>query len=384
MAIAEAGTPKLVVKLMSSPWGELTPEIQRRLETFLELKAIGIVPFSETHKQGQAIYLVREYVDASSLMVNRIQHPEVVETIAIALLEVLYQMQAQLPGIVHGNIKPANIFLRPTASQDAELVLTDFALPLVSQWEANLTAAEESQFGFVAAEQVVGNPTPASDNYAIGAVLLSLLSGTPSHQFATLACTENAYEYPVQEILLQQPFPMSSFFMDWLTIMLAPNIGDRYPDARTALSALRRIQVIARPRVRLNPSIIRLQATQFGEQLQAVIEVRNLMPGTILRGQWRVTSYWHDAGDWIEFSPNRVFGNETTVLLSIDTQKLLAGQQYVRELVFQSNSERPILAVSLVVQTGSLKLPVRPLPVLHLTGLLVVGGFLPIALSIIL
>ena len=384
LAISETNESKLVVKQMPSPLFEVSSEMQRRLAAFLSLEGVGIIPGLGTYKHSQEIYLIREYLDARSLAVNRIFHPEEVRNIAMALLEVLSAIQYQIPSIVHGNIKPENIFFQPNSSQGSQIVLTDFSLTPVSQWGSNLNFPRLSSLGFVPLEQVAGNPTPASDNYAVGAVLLSLLSGTASHQLYTLTSEENAYQYPVQEILLQQNFPMSSYFMDWLGTMLATNEGDRFPDARTALYALRHIQVIARPCVQVSPSEIYLQAERFGEQLQAYLEVRNLMPGTMLRGKWRVTPYLNDAGNWIQFDTDHVFGNETTMLLSVDTEQLLIDKQYVRELGFQSNSERPIVAVSLVVKTGSLKLPARPLPVLHLTGLLVVSGFLPIALSIIL
>ena len=384
LTISETSESKLIVKQVPFPLFELSPEIQRRLATFLSLEDAGIIPVLGTYKQGQEIYLVREYLDARSLVVNRIFHPEEVRNIAMALLEVLSAIQYQVPSIVHGNIKPENIFFQPNSSQGSQIILTDFALTPASKWSSSLNSPELTRLGFVPLEQVAGSPTPASDNYAIGAVLLSLLSGTASHQLYTLTSEENAYQYPVQEILLRQNFPISSYFMDWLGTMLAPDEDDRFPDARTALYALQRIQVIARPRVQLTPSGIYLQAEQFGEQLQACIEIRNFMLGTVLQGQWRVTPYLNDSGNWIRFDTDRVFGNEATILLSVDTEQLLVDKQYVRELVFQSNSERPIVAVSLVVKTGSLKLLARPLPVLHLTGLLVVSGFLPIALSIIL
>ena len=384
LIIAENGKSQLVVKQVPFPLFELPSEMQRRLATFSSLEDTGIIPVLGTYKQGQKLYLVREYLDARSLVSNRTFHPEEVEIIAIAILEVLSAIQYQAPSIVHGNIKPENIFFQPNSSQGSKIVLTDFALTLVPQWRSNLHFPELARLGFVPLEQVAGNPTPASDNYAVGAVLLSLLSGTDSHQLYTLTGEENPYHYPVQEILLKQNFPMSSYFMDWLGTMLAPDVGDRFPDARTALYDLLRIQVTARPHVQLSRSSIYLQAARFGDQLQTYIEIRNLMPGTVLQGKWRVTPYLNDSGDWIQFDTDRVFGNESTMLLSIDTEQLLVDKQYVRELVFQSNSERPIIAVSLVVKTGSLKLSVRPLPVLHLTGLLVVSGFLPIALSIIL
>ncbi len=77
-------------------------------------------------------------------------------------------------GIVHGNIQPSSILV----SSDENILLTHFAMkhpyqdgePLVSQFN-------EGNPAYLAPEQSLGMVTPASDIYALGVLLYSLLGG---------------------------------------------------------------------------------------------------------------------------------------------------------------------------------------------------------------
>jgi len=360
----------------------LSPEDSQRLETLLNLEDSRVVPYLGIYWHGKSHYVLRDYFEPKSLAIQRSFHPEAVRAIAIALLEVLEMLQRQVPRIVHGNIKPENIFVRQVSHQKAEVVLADFAIALSGQDASSFDAFRAEQLGFIPLEQVAGSPTPASDNYAVGAVVLGLLSGTPSCYMDTLTYSDDPHRYQVREILSEQTQAISADFIVWLERMLAPNVRDRFPDARTALQALLRLKIIARPYVSLSHSAVELQAERFGEQIQGYIRVKNLMPGTVLMGQWRVTPLPYDSGGWIQISPEQINCNEGTVALSVTTLGLQANQTYVRELIFQSNGERPIIAVSLIVRTAPLSLPSRPLPILHVAGLFIISSVLPIAVSV--
>jgi serine/threonine protein kinase len=378
------GRSRVVAKQIDSPISYLSQADSKRIKAIRDLKDNRIVPYTGIYSKGDRDYVVREYIEAESLADIQLLPPGEIKTIVVTLLELLTALQHSIPRAIHGNIKPENIFLRSVAGQGCEIILTDFALMLSRRSTSPLEPHEPERIGFIPPEQTMGNTTQASDNYAVGAVILGLLSRTPTHQMHTLTCGMDPYRYPVREILVQQNQDISSQFIIWLERMLAPDLQRRFPDARTALYALSRIEIIGRPKVHLSHTRIYFQAERTGDQLYGQIDVVNLIPGTVLMGQWQVTPLLYDPGDWIKISPSQVIGNETTISISVDTRLLQADKKYVRELTFQSNSEQPIFSVFLIVKTASLILPARPLPMLHLIGLLIASGFLPIALQILI
>ncbi|MGZ3443711.1 MAG: serine/threonine-protein kinase, partial [Polyangia bacterium] len=79
-------------------------------------------------------------------------------------------------GVVHGDVKPANLLYRD-AGDDAELVLGDFGLAqLVADGDEERAA--RGTLAYMAPEQRRGQVAPAADVYAAGVILVELLAGS--------------------------------------------------------------------------------------------------------------------------------------------------------------------------------------------------------------
>lgn len=136
----------------------------------------GIV---EIYYYGQAdgiAYLVMQFVEDESLLslVRRVGPLEPVRAMRLLAQAADAIHAAHLQGIVHRDVKPANLLLRP----DGRLALTDFGIARIVAAD-RLTAAGEI-FGtasYLAPEQVNGADIgPAADVYALGVVAYEMLT----------------------------------------------------------------------------------------------------------------------------------------------------------------------------------------------------------------
>ncbi|MFC5744041.1 serine/threonine-protein kinase [Actinomadura rugatobispora] len=106
-------------------------------------------------------------------------------------LEILGALRAaHAQGILHRDVKPANIFLR----DDGRAVLTDFG---IASLEGDATLTQEGSLmgspSYMAPERVGHEPTgPASDLWSLGATLYTLVEGRPPFVAATIMGTLSA------------------------------------------------------------------------------------------------------------------------------------------------------------------------------------------------
>jgi serine/threonine-protein kinase len=136
----------------------------------------------EVHDFGHAngvIYLVMQFVPGESLraLLNRLGPLAPHHTMQIVAQAARALHLAHVNGIVHRDVKPGNLLIRP----DGRVVLTDFGVAWIRGAE-RLTAAGEV-FGtptYLAPEQIDGGPLgPAADVYALGIVAYECLTLHP-------------------------------------------------------------------------------------------------------------------------------------------------------------------------------------------------------------
>ncbi|HZM78461.1 MAG TPA: serine/threonine-protein kinase [Candidatus Limnocylindrales bacterium] len=125
----------------------------------------------------QVAYLIMEYVEGEPLSktLSRIGRLTPTRTMSLIAQAAEALQAAHDKGIVHRDVKPGNLLVRPNGT----LVLTDFGIARAAA-AAQLTAtgAVLGTASYIAPEQASGNPATAlSDVYSLGIVAYQCLSG---------------------------------------------------------------------------------------------------------------------------------------------------------------------------------------------------------------
>ena len=169
-------------------------------------------------------YLVMEYVDGPTLEERLVHGPLSERTtarVARDLGEALHVVHQA--GIVHRDVKPANVLLRAPGvpGEEFHAKLADFGIAyLVDTTRLTTPGTIIGSAAYLSPEQVTGAaPVPASDIYSLGLVLLEALTGRRA--FAQ----EGARE-AVLARLTQDPIVPSSVGHDWGTLLTAMTARD--------------------------------------------------------------------------------------------------------------------------------------------------------------
>ena len=144
-----------------------------------------------------AAALVEEHVDgvsADEAVAARAREPERARfTVEVGLAATRALSALHAAGLVHGDVKPANLVVPDVA---AEAKLVDLGLARPQGW----TASAGGTPAFLAPEAWLGERTPATDLYALGVTLHALMSGRTAFDTAGSSAT-------VARALVQPPRP---------------------------------------------------------------------------------------------------------------------------------------------------------------------------------
>lgn len=157
----------------------------READVLASLHEHGIAEFYDALEfldaEPASAYIVQELIEGRSLQLMLKQGFRFTVSrifkMALGLVELLEKLHAHNPPIIHRDIKPNNIIMKPRSdSDDFDPYLIDFgavANPTVQKGGSTLAGT----YGYMPPEQLVGRPCPASDIYALGATIVYMLSG---------------------------------------------------------------------------------------------------------------------------------------------------------------------------------------------------------------
>jgi serine/threonine-protein kinase len=184
---------------------------RREAEAVARLQHPGIVEIYQVGEHDGLPYLVLEYVGGGSLAQQLDGTPLPANRAAALVLALAEAVQhAHARGILHRDLKPANVLLNP----DGTPKITDFGLAKRLQGDRGETQAgavlgTPSYMAPEQAEGQVGDLGPATDVYALGAILYELLTGRPPFKAASVLETLEQVRTlePVRPTALQASVP---------------------------------------------------------------------------------------------------------------------------------------------------------------------------------
>ncbi len=132
----------------------------------------NIVQILTVDKAENIFFMVMEYVDGKNLA-QLLQETSLTYKEGIDIIvQILSALQhAHEKNVIHRDLKPGNILL----TSDRKAKITDFGTAMIQSGKNG--AGIGGTLFYMAKEQVLGHPTPASDLYSVGVILYEMVTG---------------------------------------------------------------------------------------------------------------------------------------------------------------------------------------------------------------
>ena len=233
--VADGAT--VAIKAIPLRWGDgarSLERIHREARILGELDHPGIPRLHEHFEAGsgssRATWIVQDFVAGTDLKQDpRRRSVDEVLDIVEGLLPTLAYLHSRSPPVIHRDIKPANVIQTP----EGRWMLVDFGAVRDALRDAQLGGSTVAgTFGYMAPEQYMGDATPASDLYGLGALAVALLTRREPH---TLSDHHNRLRW-------RSHTTVSGPLADFIDSLVEPDPALRPASAEDALARLRALR----------------------------------------------------------------------------------------------------------------------------------------------
>ncbi|HYM66350.1 MAG TPA: protein kinase, partial [Patescibacteria group bacterium] len=205
----------------------------------------NVIPIYDTGPCGELLYIAMRYVAGSDLRAVLKAHERISPAQALTLIGQAGRAldAAHRHGLVHRDVKPANILIERGADDEPDHVyLADFGITKNALSRSGLT--ETGQFvgtiDYIAPEQIQGKPVDGrADIYSLGCVLYECLTGQVPFRKDLDAAVIWAHveELPTAPSAIRAELPRG--IDDVIARALAKDPNDRYQTSRELIGAAR-------------------------------------------------------------------------------------------------------------------------------------------------
>ena len=205
----------------------------------------NIIPVYDAGQIGGTYFLAMRYVDGTDLASVLRSGPLEARYAAAVLGQVGSALDAaHAAGLVHRDVKPANILIAPGQGHEGSdhAYLTDFGLTKQrgSQTELTQAAGFLGTLDYIAPEQIEGRDVDGSaDEYALAAVAVAMLTGVPAFPRDTDVAVINAHLHDSPPSLHDRRAELPADIDPIIARAMAKRAHDRYPDCRAFVDELR-------------------------------------------------------------------------------------------------------------------------------------------------
>ncbi|HSM13634.1 MAG TPA: serine/threonine-protein kinase, partial [Thermoanaerobaculia bacterium] len=251
-AVYRAEDPRLgrtvAVKMISSSVAsgidpeEIAARFEREARVAARLQHPNVVAVYDVGSEGDQLYLVMELVEGDSLAhrLARGDFPSAAEALSIAAEAADALAAAHEAGVIHRDVKPANLLL----TRNGRVKVSDFgvAKAIGEQTDLTRTGMMVGSPAYMAPEQVKGMALDGrSDLFSLGVVLFEMLlrrKPFPADTVTTLVY-QILHEDPLEDVALTSAIgPGAAELLRWA---LAKDREARIPDARTFSARARQL-----------------------------------------------------------------------------------------------------------------------------------------------
>ncbi len=235
LAYDEQLDAEVAVKVLADNWGDDESVRRRFLEEGRFLRRVESEHVVQVHDVGELEdgrpFLVLTYADRGTLADRIREKPlELAEAVDVVVQVGRGLTALHRRGLLHRDVKPANVLFRSTDDDGERAVLSDLGLGKSLDEVSRITLPGGTP-SYVAPEQAMGERLdPRADQYSLGAVAYAALTGRSPHHVNGLRAAAEVKEPPRPSEL---GFAVPDRIEEAILRALQPDRENRWPDVAT-------------------------------------------------------------------------------------------------------------------------------------------------------